>query len=266
VQHIHPTAIVDPKALIGKGTTIGSYCVIGEDVVIGCNNTIESYVLIDGHTTIGDDNHIGSYSAIGTPAQDIRGEDSTVRLCIGDGNQIAHHVLLNTGTHHGGGVTSIGDHNSLEAFSHVGHDVQLGSGCTLCEKVALGGHVNAEDHVSFGKDASVHQFVKIGSHASLGSASALTQDLPPFCRAEGNRAKITGINPDIPKTLLDESETALLKEAYTVLLLPPHSPVENAERFLQEENPETPTYLSRLYTFIIHSQRGIPFKRSPHGK
>ncbi|WP_208348438.1 UDP-3-O-(3-hydroxymyristoyl)glucosamine N-acyltransferase [Pseudaestuariivita rosea] len=50
---IHPTAVIDPSALIGEGAAIGPFVVIGRRVTIGPNARIASHVSIAENTTIG---------------------------------------------------------------------------------------------------------------------------------------------------------------------------------------------------------------------
>ena len=69
---IHPTAIIEEGAKIGKNTTVGAYCVITKSVVLGDNNHLQSHVVIDGDTTIGDNNQFYPFACIGTKPQDLK--------------------------------------------------------------------------------------------------------------------------------------------------------------------------------------------------
>ena len=68
---IHPTAIVSPKAEIGKDVEIGPYSVIEDDVKIGDNCYIDAHVKIGQYTTIGPRCRIYFGTYIGEP-QDHR--------------------------------------------------------------------------------------------------------------------------------------------------------------------------------------------------
>jgi len=261
MSHIATTAIISKGAQIGEDTTIGAYSVIGADVSIGCNNTIASHVVIEGHTSIGDHNTIDAHSVLGTAAQDIKPSHSKNRLQIGDHNQIGSHALINVGTEHGGGITRIGDHNRLLDGAHAGHDVQMGSHCVLEKKVALGGHVIVEDHVKFGATSAVHQFVEIGSYASIGDDAALTQDMPPYCHAEGNRAKLHGLNLETLQKTLSTEKLEKLTSAYKALFEAESSPQAYAAQAIEGSCTKEE---KRLYHFVAHSKRGIPFKRNHH--
>ena len=57
----HPKAIIDPKAKLDNGVSIGPYCVIGPQVKIGSGTILESHVILKGNTKIGKNNKFGSY-------------------------------------------------------------------------------------------------------------------------------------------------------------------------------------------------------------
>ncbi len=259
---IESKAIIEAGATIGEGSTIGDYCFIGKHVVIGKNNIIGSHVILDGNTTIGDNNSIDTHSVLGTAPQDIRTNSDKVGLLIGDNNRIGSHTFITAGTEHGGLTTTVGDNNQLEDGIHIGHDVQMANHCVMQEDAALGGHVIVGEHVIFGKDAAVHQFVEIGNFASLADGAALTQDLPPYCTAEGNRAKITGLHQASLDKYLSAEEVTDIKKAY-IQLFTNASPKEQALSALQIQQP---TVCKILYRFIADSKRGIPFKRKNNAK
>ena len=58
----------------------------------------------------------------------------------------------------------------------------------------LAGHVTVEDHVILGGLTAVHQFCRLGRHAMTGGCSKIVQDVPPFMLADGNPARIRGID------------------------------------------------------------------------
>jgi UDP-3-O-[3-hydroxymyristoyl] glucosamine N-acyltransferase len=62
---IHPSAVIDPSASVGKGASIGPLAVIGAGVVIGQNARIAAHVSIGQDTKIGDDALILSGVRIG---------------------------------------------------------------------------------------------------------------------------------------------------------------------------------------------------------
>ena len=257
---IESRAVIEAGATIGEGSTIGEYCFIGRHVVMGKNNTIASHVVLDGNTTIGDNNRIDTHTVLGTAPQDIKNSSERVGLRIGNNNSIGSRVFVTAGTEHGGLSTIIGDNNQLHDGVHIGHDVRMGNHCIMQEDAALGGHVIMGDYVILGKDTAVHQFVEIGNHAFLADAAALTQDLPPYCMAEGNRAKISGVHQESLNRHFSTRETADITEAYAQLFTDA-SPKEQACSALETQQPAV---CQMLYRFITDSKRGIPFKRKTH--
>src|SRR5207249_1877499 len=56
------------------------------------------------------------------------------------------------------------------------------------------GHVVIEDYVVIGGLVGILQFVKVGESAILGGGAMVTQDVPPYCNATGDRAALHGLN------------------------------------------------------------------------
>jgi UDP-N-acetylglucosamine acyltransferase len=141
---------------------------------------------------------------------------------------------------------------------HIGHDVQMKDNCTMETGSALGGHVIVGNNVYFSKLSAIHQFVELGDFSSLGKDAAVTQDIPPYCIAKGNRAKITGPNLKTLVEKFSQNEVDDIIDAFGILSNESRSPKESASAALTESNSEL---VKNLYSFIIKSKRGIPFRR-----
>jgi len=255
---IHPSAIIEDGAILGNNVSIGAFTYIGGKVQIGDNTVIDSHTVIEGDTCIGKNNHIFSHAAIGTAPQDLKYNGEEVKLIIGDHNTIREFTLLNPGTKGGGSVTKIGNHNLLMGYVHLGHDVIMGDHCILANGATLAGHVELGHHVVIGGLTPVHQFVHIGDYAMIGGASALAQDIPPFCLAEGNRASLRGLNLTGLRRKMDREEINALKSAYRELFEQNNPLQEVAEKLLETSTSENVKFLC---SFIKASKRGIPFTR-----
>lgn len=190
---IHPTAIVDPNAVIGQGVCIGAYSVIGKNVQIGDGTRVESNAVIESNVSIGKDCVILSGAVLGGAPQDkkFHGEDSFVR--IGDNNIIREYVTIHRASGEGE-ATIIGDNNMLMAYCHVGHNCELGDSITMANYVGISGHVQIEDKVVFGGFVGVHQKVRIGKLAMVGGMSKIVQDVPPFAIVDGRPTKVCDLN------------------------------------------------------------------------
>jgi len=258
VSKIHSTAIIEEGAVIKENVTIGAYAYISAKATIGDNTTIGAYTLIDGKTTIGKNNQIFSHATIGSIPQDLKYNGEEVELIIGDNNKIREYTLLNPGTAGGGGVTRIGNNNLLMGYVHLGHDVIIGDNCILANGATLAGHVEVGNNVVIGGLTPIHQFVHIGDFAMIAGASALSQDIPPYCLAEGNRAVIRGLNLTGLRRHIAREDIDELKSSYKKLFESGKPMQEVAKEILQNAPCEV---VKNLTKFIMESKRGIPFVR-----
>lgn len=194
MANIHPTAIVDPKAELDAGVTVGPYTLIGPHVKVGAGTTIAGHVVIEGHTTIGRDNRIWQFASIGAANQDKKYQGEPTELVIGDRNTIREFTTLQVGTVQDKGRTTLGNDNWIMAYVHVAHDCVVGSNVNMANNATLGGHVELGDWVNVGGLTGIHQFVKVGAHAMIGFQSAVSQDVPPFMLVDGNPLAVRGVN------------------------------------------------------------------------
>ncbi|MBT3585222.1 MAG: acyl-ACP--UDP-N-acetylglucosamine O-acyltransferase [Halobacteriovoraceae bacterium] len=191
---IHELAVVHPDAKIGEGVSIGPYTFVGPHVEIGPNCVIHHHATIEGHTRIGKDNQIFQYCSIGAPPQDLTYNNEPTRVEIGEANIFREFVSVHRGTTKENQVTTIGNNSLFMAYVHLGHDVVIGDKVVIANSCNLAGHVKLGDRAVLGGGCNISQFVSIGRGAYLGGAAAIDRDIPLFCTAYGNRAKLKGIN------------------------------------------------------------------------
>ena len=194
MTQIHPSAIIDSKAQLGKGVEIGPFCYVGPEVVMGDNVHLVSHVTISGRTKIGANCKFYPFSSIGHYPQDLKYNGENSQLFIGENNTIREYVTIQPGTEGGGMITKIGDNNLLMASAHVAHDCLLGDNIIMANCATLGGHVTLEDYAFVGGLAAVHQFVRVGAHSIIGGLSAVVQDVIPYGHVKGERAHLAGLN------------------------------------------------------------------------
>ena len=255
-EAIHPTAIVERGAKLGKGVSVGPYSVIGPKVEVGEGTWIGAHVVLDGRLKIGRNNKIFHFASLGAPPQDKKyaGEDTAVE--IGDGNTIREYVTINRGTALDAGVTRVGNDNWIMAYVHFAHDCQIGSHTIFANACQLAGHVLVGDWAIFGATTLVHQFVHIGAHAFTGMGTYLAQDLPPYVKAAGNMAQPYGINSEGLRRRGFPGEQILgLKRAYRTLYRSGLS-LEDARRELETQAAACPP-VRALVEFLDASKRGI---------
>jgi UDP-N-acetylglucosamine acyltransferase len=182
---ISPLAVVDPKAWLADDVEVGPFCVIGADVTMDSGCRLHNNVTVMGHTRIGKGNVIYPNAVIGASPQDRKHRGNLTRLEIGDGNLFREAVTIHTGTEKGGGVTRVGNSNMLMVNAHVGHDVQMGSNCTIANNVMVAGHVVVGDYVAMAGGVGIHHFVTVGEFAFLCAYARVHHDVPPFVKVDG---------------------------------------------------------------------------------
>ncbi len=253
---IHETARVDPRAELEDDVEIGPYCVIGPEVKIGKGTRVKSHVVIEGHTTLGEGNQIFQFATIGSVPQDLKYQGEPSQLVVGNFNTIREYVSLNPDTAGGGMITRVGDRNLLMMYCHIAHDCILGNHNIIANGATLGGHVVIEDYVIVGGLVGIHQFVTVGTSAILGAGSMVSKDIPPYCNATGDRAKLRGLNLEgLKRRGFGPEQIEALKKAYRILF---RSKLRfpAARKKIREEVPAA-SEVDRLLAFIEKSQRGI---------
>ena len=253
---IHASAIIDRRARLGEGVSVGPCSVIGPQVEIGERTWIGAHVVLDGRIRIGRDNKIFHFASLGAPPQDKKyaGEDTAVE--IGDDNTIREYVTINRGTALDAGVTRVGDNNWIMAYVHFAHDCQIGHHTIFANACQLAGHVIVGDWAIFGATTLVHQFVHVGAHAFTGMGTYLAQDLPPYVKAAGNMAQPYGINSEgLKRRGFPPEQIAGLKRAYRTLYRSGLG-LEEARRELESQAAACPP-VRAFVEFLDASKRGI---------
>jgi UDP-N-acetylglucosamine acyltransferase len=253
---IHETALVDKKAELDGGVEVGAYSIVRAGVKVGKGTKIKSHVVIEGRTTIGEGNVIFQFATVGSVPQDLKYKGEPSELLVGNYNTIREFVSLNPGTAGGGMITRVGDRNLLMMYCHIAHDCILGNNNIIANGATLGGHVVIEDYVIVGGLVGIHQFVRIGSGAILGAGSMVSKDVPPFCNATGDRARLRGLNLEGLKRRGFSKETIeTIKKAYRIIFQSKLKSKEAVEK-VKRELPHS-AEVEKLVGFIAESRRGV---------
>jgi UDP-N-acetylglucosamine acyltransferase len=256
MSRIHKTALIDRQAEIDSDVEIGPYSVIGAGVRIGQQTRVASHVVIEGRTSVGQGNTIYQFATIGSRPQDLKYRGEASELIVGNHNTIREYVSLNPGTAGGGMVTRVGDHNLLMMHCHIAHDCLIGSHNIIANGATLGGHVMVQDYVIVGGLVGIHQFARIGSGSILGAGSMVSKDVPPFCNATGDRARLRGLNLEgLKRRGFTTTAIDALKKAYRIIFQSKLKTKDALEKVRREVSPTAE--IDILLAFIAQSQRGI---------
>ena len=257
---IHPTAIVDPRAELAASVSVGPYSIIGAQVTIAEGTSIGAHCVIEGRTTIGRDNRIFQFCSIGAIPQDKKYGGEPTALEIGERNTIREFCTFNLGTAQDSAVTRVGSDNWIMAYVHIAHDAQVGDQTVLANNATLAGHVHVGDWVIVGGLTGVHQFVKIGAHAMIGFASAVSQDVPPFMLVDGNPLAVRGFNVEgLRRRGFTPGRIAAVKQMHRLLYREGLTLDDARARIaaLADASPEARAEVDAMLAFLARAQRGI---------
>jgi len=179
---IHPSSVIAASANLAPGVRVGAFAVIGEEVELGEDCEVHAHAVVSGPSRFGAANVFYPFCVIGGDPQDYTFAGERTELIAGDKNIFREYVSVSRGTNKGGGITRIGDENFFLAYSHIGHDCQIGSNNLFVNAATLAGHVTVEDFTTIGALSPVHQFCRVGRYAYIGASTVITQDVPPFSR------------------------------------------------------------------------------------
>ena len=195
---IHPTALVDPSAAIGAGTSLGAYAVIGPGVEIGGDCQLGAHVVIERGVCVGDGTTIGpgatlSHCLIGRNCEIHAGArignrgfgfamdpggfvdiPQLGRVIVEDDVEIGANSTVDRGA---GPDTVIGAGCKIDNLVQIGHNVRVGRACVLVGQCGIAGSTKLEDGVMLGGQAGVAGHLNLGKGARVAAHSAVMRDV-----------------------------------------------------------------------------------------
>ena len=208
---VHPTAMIDPSAVIGEGAHIGAYVVIGPGVRLGMRATLLPHVVLypgmqagshlfaHAHAVVREGCVLGDHVTIENGA--IIGADGfgfskneagqwekipqsgPVRL--GDRVDVQANACVDRATV---GQTEIGAGTKIDNLVQVGHGSRVGSDTLLCAQVGLAGSSVVGDRAILAGQAGVAGHCTLGDGVILTAQSGVSHDVPAGKMVSGSPA------------------------------------------------------------------------------
>ena len=199
---IHPTAIVDPGATIGKNVYVGPYTVIDDGCIIGDESMIDSGVrlqhgvkigrkckifsgvVIYHSCVLGDRVSLHAHVTIGADGFGYRPSPDGASLVkiphignvvIEDDVEIGANSCIDRGKL---GATSIGAGSKIDNLCQIGHNCRLGRCCILSGQVGVGGSTRIGDGAMIGGSAGIADHLVLGKGSKLAAGAGLMKDIP----------------------------------------------------------------------------------------
>lgn len=253
----HPSAIVDPQAVIGAGAELGPNTIVEAGVTVGAGTRLLAGTVLQTGTTVGADCVLGPYAVVGSLPMDaeFKGEESFVT--IGDRVQIRDFATVHRATG-AGAVTRVGDGSQIMTYVHVSHNAQVGNSVILTSGSQLGGHSVVGDRAVLGAGASLHQFVRVGQLAMIGAMSGLNRDALPFSLVHGVFGEHYGLNRvGLKRNGITGERYGAIERAYKAL--------RRGDRQLFAELAAAADDVAAINEFMESSRRGISAIRGARG-
>jgi UDP-N-acetylglucosamine acyltransferase len=253
---IHPTAIVEPRVLLGVDVEIGAYAFVGAGVQLGDGTRLHHHASVEGNTTFAAACEVFPYACLGGKTQDLKFKGGAPGLRIGERNVFREYVTVHTATYDGD-FTVIGSRNTVLAYSHIAHDCLVGDDCIMSNGTMLAGHVIVEDHVTIGGYGGVHQFCRLGAYAMLSATAKLVQDLPPFFIADGTPAVVRAYNKvGLERNGHTVEQLDRVKQIFRILYRHGLNRTQALEKLAAHAFAATDEF-QRVITFARKSERGL---------
>ena len=209
---VHPSAVVDPEAVLGEGVRIGPQCVVergarigagtvlkarvfvGEDCVVGERCTLHPGVVI-GADGFGFAPHQGAWEKI----------EQLGAVRIGNDVDIGANTCIDRGAL---ADTVIEDGVKLDNLIQVGHNCRIGAHTAIAGCVGIAGSANIGAHCTIGGAAMILGHLTIADRVNISSGSFVSRSiLKP--------GLYTGIFP-IDDNAAWEKNAATLKQLHTL--------------------------------------------------
>lgn len=173
---VHPSAIVSPRAKIGRGVVIAERAVIRDDVEVGDGSFIDAGAIIGAEGIL--------Y---------LREEDGNFRIrhrgAVRIGSNVV--VLANAVVVRGiypGEPTVVDDHAFVGIAATIGHEAHLERNCVVSGNCVIARRARIGEGAWIGTSAMVREYVRVGARASIKAGSVVVEDVSDGAEVSGNFA------------------------------------------------------------------------------
>jgi UDP-N-acetylglucosamine acyltransferase len=263
---IHPTAIVDPKASIADGVSVGPFSIIEADTIIGEGTRIMQNAYIASGARIGKECVIHHSAVISNVPQDLKFKESEKTYVeVGDRTTIREFATLHRATIHTSkgnsgtkdGVTRVGSDCLIMAYAHIAHDCLIGDKVIIANAVQMGGHTTIDYHATIGGSTAIHQFSQIGKHVMIGGGQLLIKDVPPYALVGGQPSSFSGVNRvGLMRRGFSDAAIIMIRKAYTLLYNSGLNFSDAIREIQSTPDMDTPE-VNEIIRFYQNSDRGV---------
>ena len=169
---VHPAAVVEPDAAIGRGTTIGPGCAIGRGVKIGEYCTLHPRVTIYPNVEIGSRVIVHAGAVIGADGFGfVRDGDRYVKfpqvgkVIIEDDVEIGANTCIDRGSLE---TTIIRRGVKLDNLIQIAHNVEIGEHTVIAAQTGISGSSTVGDHSILGGQVGIGEHARLDPNTIIG--------------------------------------------------------------------------------------------------
>jgi UDP-3-O-[3-hydroxymyristoyl] glucosamine N-acyltransferase len=188
VTAVHPTAVVEADAIVGKRTRIGPGCTIGKRVKIGDGCVLHPHVTIYPDVEIGNNVIIHAGAVIGADGFGfVRDGDRYVkfpqvgRVIIEDDVEIGANTCIDRGSLE---TTIIRRGTKLDNLIQIAHNVEIGEHTVIAAQTGISGSSTIGPHSILAGQVGIGEHARLGANTIIGGQSGV----PNGKRVRGGQA------------------------------------------------------------------------------
>ncbi len=179
---IHPSAVIDPEAVVDPTARIGALCVVERGARIGAHTELKSRVTVSEGCVIGDRCLVHPGAVIGAdgfgiaPTREGAWEkiEQLGAVRIGNDVEIGANTCIDRGAL---ADTVIEDGVKLDNLIQIGHNVRVGAHTAMAGCVAVAGSAKIGAHCTIGGKSGIVGHLSIADHVHISAMSLVSRSI-----------------------------------------------------------------------------------------
>ncbi len=177
----HPTAAVDASAQVAADASIGPGAVVGAHAAVGPGAVLRANAVLGERCHVGARSVLAEGSVVGGQGFGFvkdggkrRRFPHQGRAVIGDDVEVGANSCIDRGAL---GDTTVGDRTKIDNLVQIGHNVRIGSDCTLCGCVAIAGSAVLGNGCIIGGAASINGHIELADGVQVMGMTAVLHSI-----------------------------------------------------------------------------------------
>ncbi|MEY2952065.1 MAG: hypothetical protein RLZZ401_152 [Pseudomonadota bacterium] len=178
---VHPSAVVDPEAVIHPSASVGALCVVERGAHIGAHTVLKARVVVSENCHIGERCLLHPGVVIGADGFGFalhQGQWEKIEqlgtVRIGNDVEIGANACVDRGAL---GDTVLSDGVKLDNLVQIGHNVQVGAHTALAGCAGVAGSATIGAHCTVGGGAVVLGHLSLADNVHISAATVVTRSI-----------------------------------------------------------------------------------------